>query len=199
MGVNKKNVYRTYEKISDWYDEHRSRDLFEKPYLDKVISLIKAQANILDLGCGTGEPIVRYFLENGYIITGVDGSAEQIKKAKLNFPGTKFILQDMRLLNLDERFDALIAWHSFFHLPKADQRTMFTIFENHLKPGGVLLFTSGPEEGEVWSNNGGEMLYQASLSTEEYYSLLEQHHFEVLSHKIKDPECGGATIWLAKK
>ncbi|STX53988.1 methyltransferase [Legionella geestiana] len=39
---------------------------------------------------------------------------------------------------------------------------------------------SGPEYGEVWSDNGGHELYHASLSTEEYQQLLIDNHFKVL-------------------
>lgn len=52
--ANKKNVFKNYEKIADWFDEHRYRGLFEMPYLDKVISYLPAGADILDLGCGIG-------------------------------------------------------------------------------------------------------------------------------------------------
>lgn len=171
-----KNVYKIYEKISDWYEPHRSRKLFEKSYLDKVISFLRPQASILDLGCGTGEPIARYFLEKGYCVTGIDGSFQQIRKAKSRLSHGYFIVGDMRTILLSKLFDAIIAWHSFFYLP----------FENHIQPGGILLFTSGPKEGEVWSDNGGEMLYHASLST------------TALDHKIEDPECGEATVWLTR-
>lgn len=37
MTNNKDNVYKDYEKIADWFDSHRSRELFEKPWLDKEI------------------------------------------------------------------------------------------------------------------------------------------------------------------
>jgi len=104
----------------------------------------------------------------------------------------------MRALNLNEKFDCIIAWHSFFHLPPEDQRKMFQTFALHLKSDGVLLFTSGPEAGEVWSDNGGELLYHASLSSEEYEKLLHQNRFTVIEHRISDPECDGATVWLAK-
>jgi SAM-dependent methyltransferase len=194
----KKNVYEVYEKISDWYDVHRSRDLFEKSYLDKVIALIPPNAAILDLGCGTGEPMIRYFLKQGYKVIGVDASIKQINKAKLRFPNVDFKCEDMRSLHLKEKFDCIIAWHSFFHLSQEDQRKMFATFENHIKPNGILVFTSGPEEGEVWSDNGGEMLYHASLSPTEYKSLLSNHHFDVLCHQSNDPNCGDATVWLAK-
>lgn len=93
----------------------------------------------------------------------------------------------------------VIAWHSFFHLSGEDQRKMFKVFRDHMKKGAVLLFTSGAEEGEIWGNNGGENLYHASLSPQEYKILLKNHGFVLLEHKSEDPECGGATVWLVRK
>ena len=52
--TNKEKVYKSYEKIVNWFDEHRSRKLFEKPYLDMIISYLKPGSKILDLGCGMG-------------------------------------------------------------------------------------------------------------------------------------------------
>ncbi|MDA0911329.1 MAG: hypothetical protein O2809_07230 [Proteobacteria bacterium] len=51
----------------------------------------------------------------------------------------------------------------------------------------------------VWVDNGSEMLYHASLSKEEYQSLLAQYHFEVVLHKIEDPDSGGATGWITRQ
>jgi len=198
MANNKDAVYKTYEKIADWMDEHRSRTLFEKPYLDRTIAYLEPNATILDLGCGTGEPIGQYFVDAGFQVTGVDGSNKMLEIAKSRCPKIRFILNDMRTINLNEKFDGIVAWHSFFHLSQDDQRAMFKTFASHLKTGGVLLFTSGPEAGEVWSDNGGENLYHASLSPEEYKALLKQHGFALIEHKTSDPECGNATVWLAK-
>lgn len=198
MKNNKDDVCKTYEKIADWMDEHRSRKLFEKPYLDRAITDLQPGATVLDLGCGTGEPIGQYFIDAGFHVTGVDGSSKMLEIAKSRCPKTKFILSDMRTINLNEKFDCIIAWHSFFHLSQNDQRAMFKTFVLHLKPGGVLLFTSGPEEREVWGNNGGENLYHASLSPNEYKKLLKLHGFVLVEHKKSDPECGEATIWMAR-
>jgi hypothetical protein len=104
----------------------------------------------------------------------------------------------MREINLNQQFDVVLAWHSFFHLDQDSQRKMFKIFEKHTKPGGILAFTSGEEEDEVWSDNGGQMLYHASLSTNEYVKLLNENSFKVLLHKIRDSECGEATVWVAQ-
>ena len=199
-------VYKTYEKIADWFDEHRSRELFEKPYLDKVLAQLKSGKKILDLGCGMGEPIAEYLINQGIKVVGVDQCREFIARAEMRFPNTRFLLADMRGLHLwdsydnciHEKFDAIIAWHSLFHLNPAEQHAMFQTFEEHMNPGGILLFTSGPDAGEVWSDNGGEMLYHASLSPTEYRKLFENHHFEELLFTAEDRTCGGATVWMAE-
>lgn len=194
---DKNVVYEQYNNIAEWFDNHRSRDFFEKPYFDKVISLLEPHAKILDIGCGMGEPIAEYFIKQGFQVTGIDGSEKLIQLAKKRFPTTQFIVQDMRTLALNEKFNCLIAWHSFFHLNKEEQKKMFDIFAAHIKQNGILIFTSGPDAGEEWSNNGGELLYHASLSAEEYQLLLKQHHFKLLTHMKKDSSCGGATVWIA--
>lgn len=192
------SVLEIYNKIADWFDEHRSRELFEKPYLDLAISLIKPASKILDLGCGMGEPIAAYLISKGFDVTGVDGSEKQIALAKARVPLMKSFVADMRNIEFFEKYSCIIAWHSFFHLSQNDQRAMFIVFEKHIASNGILIFTSGVEAGEVWSDNGGEQLYHASLSTFEYTKLLTDHHFQVISHNIEDENCGGATVWVAQ-
>ncbi|WP_347573682.1 class I SAM-dependent methyltransferase [Legionella sp.] len=196
---NKNQVYKAYEKIVDWFDEARTKTLMEAEYLNLIISSIPAGASILDLGCGTGEPIAQYFIAKGFKVTGVDGSKKMIELCKKRFPNEEWLVSDMRELNLQRQFDVILAWHSFFHLDQASQRAMFQLFAAHIKPNGILTFTSGVEEGEVWANNGGEELYHASLSTREYEHLLNAASFKVLVHKINDPHCGEATVWVARQ
>lgn len=197
--ADKNHVYQSYEKIADWFDQHRSKDLrMEQAYLELVQNHAKKAGKVLDIGCGTGMPIARYFVDHGFDVTGVDASQMMLDKAKTYVPEAKLYLQDMRHLDLGEKFDVIILWHSSFHLPADDQRNMFPIIEQHINPNGVLLFTSGTSEGEVWGMNHGENLYHASLSPDEYRSLLKQHHFEVLVHNVEDPKAGGATVWAAQ-
>ena len=180
--TDKNNVYKSYDKIAEWFDEHRSRELFEKPFLDEVVSYLKPGSKVLDIGCGMGEPIGKYFIDEGFDLTGTDASSELLDLATKRFPNNRFILEDMRKLNLNEQFDCLIAWNSLFHLPHADQRKMFSVFSRHLSPEGILIFTSGEVEGEIWSDNGGENLYHASLSIDEYKTLLEINNFEFIKY-----------------
>jgi SAM-dependent methyltransferase len=197
--ANKDKAFEDYEKIADWFDAVRMRNLgLEKTYLDKASALSKQGGKVLDLGCGIGEPIAKYFVSKGFQVTGIDGSTKMIEKAKRYIPEAKFYVQDMRYADLDNKFDLIVLWHSLFHLPPDDQRAMFARFEDHINSGGILLFTSHHEVGEIWSNNGGEDLYHASLSLSEYKELMVLHHFELVFLSVNDKECGGATIWMAK-
>lgn len=198
------DMSKNYEKIADWFDLHRNKSLMEKDYLDIVLKIIPKNGCVLDLGCGSGEPIAKYLIEHGCKVTGVDGSQRMIEFCQSRFPDMRWIVADMRELDITDKFDSILAWHSFFHLDLESQRRMFTFFESHLNQHGLLIFTSGLNEGEDWSEgghpdfNGGEALYLASLSTYEYEILLKKHGFEVLIHRCQDPQCGGATVWVAK-
>jgi ubiquinone/menaquinone biosynthesis C-methylase UbiE len=197
---NKDNVYQVYDEIIDWFDMNRRKDLaMEKFYLSYIQKYLPLQSKILDVGCGTGEPIAKFLISEGYTVTGVDASKKMIELCKQRFLKGRWLLADMRTLDLPEKFHAVIAWHSFFHLSHGDQRKTLTLMASYVEQAGLLIFTSGPEYSEVWSDNGGHDLYHASLSTEEYKQILMDNNFKVLVHKIRDPECGEATVWVAQK
>ena len=197
--MNNVKVYEQYDQITKWFDEHRNKDLMEEQYLKFILTYLPQKGTILDLGCGTGEPIAQYFIKKGYSLTGVDGSAKMIALCKERFPEQRWIVDDILNIKLTKQFDLTLAWHSFFHLTHAQQCEAFTIISTHLKPGGIFAFTSGHEHGEIWSNNGGQNLYHASLSTAEYQDQLKLNNFKVLIHKVEDPECGDATVWIVQK
>ncbi|MCE0723430.1 class I SAM-dependent methyltransferase [Legionella sp. 9fVS26] len=197
---NKNKVYEAYDELIDWFDAHRNKELLmEQFYLQQIKKHFPHGGSVLDIGCGTGEPIAKFLIEAGYELTGVDASKKMIERCKHNVPNAQWILEDMRTMKFTVQFDIVIAWHSFFHLPQADQRSTLNLFSSLVKPKGLLLFTSGPEAGEVWGENGGYDLYHASLDTKEYETILNKNNLQVLVHKVNDPNCGGATVWLAQK
>ncbi|HHT0592370.1 TPA: class I SAM-dependent DNA methyltransferase [Legionella anisa] len=197
---NKNKVYETYDELIDWFDAHRNKELhMEQFYLQQIKEYFPHGGSVLDIGCGTGEPIAKFLIEAGYELTGVDASQKMIEGCKQNFPNAQWLLADMRTMEFTKQFDIVIAWHSFFHLPQADQRSILSLFSSLVKPKGLLLFTSGHEAGEVWGENGGYDLYHASLDTKEYETILNKNQLQVLVHKVNDPDCGEATVWLAQK
>ncbi len=187
-----------YQRHALAFDRDRSRVLFEQACLDRFLGFIPTNGTILDLGCGSGEPVARYFIEQGRQVTGIDSSSTLIDLCKSRFPEQTWQVADMRTVAVGKTFQGIIAWNSFFHLNHADQRQMFAIFRQHAAPNAPLMFTSGTTYGEAIGEYQGEPLYHASLDTAEYQSLLETNGFEVIQHTVSDPACGYLTIWLAK-
>jgi len=162
------------------------------------MALLPAGSSILDIGCGSGQPIARYLIAHGFDVVGVDSSPTLISKCRTRFPDQEWIVADMRTLSMNRRFQGLIAWDSFFHLSHEHQRAMFPIFSEHAADGAALLFTTGPEHGEAIGSYQGEPLYHASLSPVEYRKLLGSQGFSVVAHTVDDPGCGCHTVWLAQ-
>ena len=76
---------------------------------------------------------------------------------------------------------------------------MFAIFKAHAHPGAALMFTSGPAFGEAVGAWEGEPLYHASLDGGDYRQLLAENGFDVVAQVDADPQCGGRTVWLARR
>ena len=192
------DVWRLYEAHAEEYDRVRSRGLMERDYLSEVTAALAAGAGILDLGCGSGEPIARHLIERGFNVTGVDAAPAMIALCRTRFPDAAWVEAGMRTLDLGRRFDAILAWDSFFHLDADEQRAMFDIFARHIAPNGLLLFTSGPQAGEAIGDFFGHALFHSSLDSDEYECLLDRSGFAVLRHRVEDPDCGRHTVWLAR-
>jgi SAM-dependent methyltransferase len=188
-----------YRRYALQWARDRGKHLFEKSWLDRFLALQPAGADILDIGCGSGEPIARYLIEHRHIVTGVDSSPEMIEICQGHFPVGDWRVADMRTLVLGRHFDGILAWDSFFHLCPDDQRGMFAIFAAHAAPKAALMFTSGPAHGEAIGDYQGEPLYHSSLDPNEYISLLDENGFDVVAHVAEDPTCGRHTIWLARR
>lgn len=192
------NIIALYERHAAAFDELRGKTLFERPWLDRFLATMKTRGHVLDLGCGAAEPMAAYLLKRGCHLTGVDTSKSMLDMARQRFPGLAWYQADMRQFFIPTKFDGIIAWHSLFHLKADDQRQMFRRFAAMAGPGAALMFTAGHFEGEALGEFGGEPLYHASLSADEYESLLARAGFEVVAQMAQDPTCGGATVWLAR-
>ena len=195
------------DAIIDLYERHarawvreRSRPgkFFERGWLDRFAALLPPNGTVLDLGCGPGKPMAAHLLDQNFDVCGVDSSPTMISLFRENFPDQRWLIADMRMLNLDEQFDGILAWDSFFHLSHDDQRRMFPIFRAHAAAGAPLLFTSGPRHGEAIGTFRGEPLYHASLDPAEYRALLGDNGFDLVDHALDDPACGKHTVWLAQ-
>ncbi len=192
------DILPTYDRVAEGYARARDKSLFERKWLDRMLAHTQPPRRVLDLGCGSGNPIARYLMDRRAQITGVDGSPKMVALFREALPAAHAVHADMRGLDLGQRFEAILAWNSFFHLSPADQRAMFPVFDAHAAPNAVLMFTAGPRAGEPIGKVQGEPVYHASLAPEEYKTLLDENGFDLLSFTREDPDCNLHTIWMAR-
>jgi SAM-dependent methyltransferase len=116
MNVESERVVSLYERRAEAWVQARLLEstLYEKPWLDRFLTLIPSAGSVLDCGCGAGVPIARYCHARGHSITGIDSSAAMVRMFRARLPDQNAIVADKRTLDLMNSFDAILAWDSFF-------------------------------------------------------------------------------------
>lgn len=175
----------SYNRIIDDWIKARNNSIVNKPIID-FADRINTNGNILDIGCGTGLPIDKYFSERNFSIIGIDASDKMLEIAKSNeIKNTQFFLSDFFNFDSNERFDGIIAWDSLFHFPKQRQKDIYSKVYSLLNPGGFFLFTHGKEENEHIDEMFGEQFYYSCLSKDFVLDLMNEIGFE-LEYSIEE-------------
>ena len=187
-----------YERNAARFDAERPKRLHERAWLDRFLDLVAEGGAVLDLGCGSGDPIAAYVAGRGFRVTGLDASRAMLELARARVPTGDWRLGDMRRLDLAERFDGILGWNSFFHLTPDEQRAVLPRLAAHMRAGAALMLTVGPEAGEVVGNVGDDSVYHGSLDPAEYETILAKLGLSVVSFVKEDPACDLQTILLAR-
>ena len=118
---------------------------FLRPLVRKQLPIAKTW---LDLCCGTGS-LLRLVKRGGYDATGVDRSRHQIRLARRNVPGARFVVQDVRRLSLPRNFDVITCmFDSLNYLTTSlDLLKAFRGARRHLAPDGIFAFDMNTFEG----------------------------------------------------
>jgi 2-polyprenyl-3-methyl-5-hydroxy-6-metoxy-1,4-benzoquinol methylase len=185
----RKLVKEGYEK-GDYAVRFRSSsqlNALEKRFIDRMTALIPAAAKILDLGCGTGIPFAKYLAGKGFRITGIDFASKHIAAARMNVSEATFIENDFSKLDFgSERFHAIIAMYSIFHIPRGEQNTLFSKMHNLLQRGGVVLMTLGTSSTEEQSENwAGASMAWSSFDTAAYEAMIAMAGFEIIESEYE--------------
>lgn len=118
----------------------------------KFTDLLPSKAHILDLGCGSGRDS-RAFIDHGYKVTAVDGSAE-IASAASTYLGQDVAVKLIQDLNAVETFDGIWACASLLHITKSQIPKTFESIGRALKPGGIWYMSFQCGDGERWDDQG---------------------------------------------
>ena len=103
---------------------------------EEFLSELNDEASILDFGCGSGRD-TRYFLQKGYRVTALDGSAELCRIAGEN-TGISVIQMDFNDFDEQNRYDGIWACSSILHLPKNELKSVLIYMERALRKDGII-------------------------------------------------------------
>ena len=88
MSSPSERIISLYQRHAVDWDKERGRSLFEKDWLDRFLASLPQNASILDIGCGSAEPIARYLIERGCHLTGTDSSSALIGSVEARSEGS---------------------------------------------------------------------------------------------------------------
>lgn len=120
-------------------------------YIARLAEHLADGAHVLELGCGAGVPATALLAER-FDVLGIDISAAQLALAAEHVPDARFRKADMTTLEFAEgTFDAITAFYSFNHLPRAEQAGFIAKVGTWLRAGGLLLacFGTGGSNDDV--------------------------------------------------
>lgn len=144
-------------------------------------------ATVLDLGCGTGDPITRIFIERGFKVYAVDASPSMVAAFQARFPSVPVqcaAAEESGFFGLT--FDAVVSWGLFFLLEAEVQRKLIAKVAGALRHGGKFLFTA-TRHSCSWRDAMTERI-SVSLGQEAYQRALEAHGLMLVGTEIDEGE-----------
>ena len=108
---------------------------------------------ILEAGCGSGR-WVAWFIQRGWLATGIDWSEALCRRARQTVPGGTFVPGDMRHMPFDDHaFGAIVSLGAVEHDVEGPVAAL-TEYLRVLRPGGIAIITV-PHLGPVRRVNRG--------------------------------------------
>ena len=196
-----------FENRLNGYDEHmmtgiEAADEFY-PFTASLLPTAKG-SRVLDLGCGTGLELEKYFpLCPSARVTGID-----LSEAMLNALKKKFTDKDITLIvgsyfdvPLGENvFDAAVSVESLHHFTKDEKIPLYKKLHTALRANGYLIltdyFAATDDEEQTHRNNLNALKAEQGICDDEFYHydtpLTVQHEIEALL------EAGFASVQVLK-
>src|SRR5215467_8729482 len=131
------------------------------------------KSTVLDIGCGTGKPVSKIFVDKGMVVYGIDASPTMVKTFRQNFPASPVVCEAAEESSFfGRKFDGIISWGLIFLLPRLAQEIVIQKSATALDIGGRFLFTSVRNKTE-WKDGMAEK-NSLSLGAEEYRELIRE-------------------------
>lgn len=138
-----------YERYANAYYENTVEWSMED-VMSRFLELLPENAEVLDLGCGSGRDTVA--LEDaGCYVTPMDGSMEMCRLAEI-LTDKEVLHMTFEEMDFDEVFDGIWACASLLHVPEKDMQRIMKKVIDALVPGGVLYMSFHYGEDEEYRN-----------------------------------------------
>jgi SAM-dependent methyltransferase len=143
--TSEETVRAGYEVIAPAYHAGRaSREAANVAWLDQLRPRLPASGRVVDLGCGAGVPITRYFAERGYDVEGFDLSPAMLAIAHREVPGARFEEARMEDLAFEPAsLDVVLSFFAIIHVPRERHAALLSSMRAWIRRGGVALLTLG--------------------------------------------------------
>jgi len=191
-----------YDKVSEAYrSDNDSADKYIN-WCKRILELRPNAKTALDIGCGCGIPVCKYFSENGLRTVGIDISQRQIERAEKLAPRAIYICDDYLNTN-DNQYDIITAFYSIIHIDRTLHKRVFEKLFNQLSANGIAVVTVGHEEWEGYEDNwlgvDGAKMYWSHYAVDQYHEMLNAMSFNIiLDEFIPEDSSGHNNLWIQK-
>lgn len=197
--MSKNLVRKGYNKIAKRYMEVRDQ-FTNNRYLEKLNNMLEPGSTILDMGCGAGKPIDKFFIYRGHKVIGIDISEKQIKLARKNVPRASYVVKDISNLQKEEyQVDVIVSFYTILHIPRETHPELFEKINSFLPEGGLALVTMGSSEWEGIEDFYGVKMYWSHYGPEKNRAIIERAGFKVILDEIDTRGGERHQVILARK
>lgn len=177
---------RAFDRIGAQYSEVFADKPGQVAATRWLISQLKPDSVVLDVGCGSGVPTAAMISAAGHTVVGVDTSPVMLDLARKNVPNGIFVEREMHDLTAlhprEGRFDAAAAFFSLLMLSREDVARVLDAIRGVLSADGM--FALGMVEGDTdyqMREFLGVPVPLTAYPRAELQQLLHRHGFTILT------------------
>jgi 2-polyprenyl-3-methyl-5-hydroxy-6-metoxy-1,4-benzoquinol methylase len=196
-------VRRGYDAVSYHYRADDEEPGERGPWISALIERLEKGAAVLDLGCGCGLPVAKSLVQAGFTVTGVDLSDVQVQRARRLVPDATFLRADASDVSFPARsFDAVVSLYMFIHLPMDEQAPLLRRIAEWLRPGGILLATTGHTG---WTGTdpdwlgGGAPMWWSHPDAATYRTWMTGAGLDIVSEEFVPEGNGGHALFWCRR
>jgi cyclopropane fatty-acyl-phospholipid synthase-like methyltransferase len=191
-----------YDAMIDTWEDWKDR-ITNDPrgeWCEEILERLPRGAHVVELGCGGGTTETRALAER-FDVTGVDLSAEQLRRARRRVPGAHFVEADFTALELDPAsVDAVVSFYAFNHVPRELLAGLFARIHGWLVAGGLFLTALGATDTPGWTGDFlGAPSYFSGFEPDTNRALLAAAGFALVRDEvvtIREPEGDATFHWV---